>query len=212
MHCRGGGRWQGCLLWLGLRATPGLFILLPCIISSRFSIQLEDDCIGRPGLAWTHCDNEWPSFSVPFELFLLPDCWFFTLSHGLMLQLHNLHLFPVWAASPPRRFRRAILRQSSEYVDKRKVAAAGKTYRAKWNYWWYYNGRTGGVHLKYVGCRLPGYANAKVKHISHIDKLALSWLIMQLNDWQMTGDKKSPFQISFSYGLRSWFTLFLNTN
>lgn len=75
----------------------------PCIICSRFSIQLEDVYIG-PGPGTGQCDNEWPSFSVPFGLFLLPDCWFFTLSHGLMqLQLHNLHLFPaspVWLPGP----------------------------------------------------------------------------------------------------------------
>lgn len=55
-----------------------------------------------PGPGTGQCDNEWPSFSVPFGLFLLPDCWFFTLSHGLM-QLHNLHLFPaspVWLPGP----------------------------------------------------------------------------------------------------------------
>lgn len=55
-----------------------------------------------PGPGTGQCDNEWQSFSVPFGLFLLPDCWFFTLSHGLM-QLHNLHLFPaspVWLPGP----------------------------------------------------------------------------------------------------------------
>lgn len=121
-------------------------------------------------------------FQFRSKLFLLPaclpDCWFFTLSHGLCCSDGCSGSCTIYISSQPRAGFPlvfpvfplcAILRQSSEYDDKRKLAAAagaaGKTYQGKWNYWWDYNETGGMVHLQCVGRRQ--YVDAKVKHISH---------------------------------------------